>query len=122
MLGCTETVTLRHLVYDGAADADSWQETTLRGVSVAGARAVDIAKAGATDGTLLRLRVPAALCAGYRPAGLFAGESWTAAVGDQLLYAGSRHTVTAVHDNLHRAVNPHLYLEVRGYAREERSL
>ena len=39
---------------------------------------------------------------------------WTVHPEDVAVYRGESYTVCAVHDNLDRRVNPHLYLELRG--------
>ncbi len=108
MLGCTERLTLRRAVYDPDLDADSLHEMVLPGVSVQGAAAIWPGKTGPTSRDILKVRVPLALCRDY-----LAPDGWWVAPGDVAVYKGVEYTVCAVHNDLERRLNPHVYLELR---------
>ena len=98
MLGCTKTVTITHLGYDGDTDQDTEQVQTFSGCSWYGQSRAAAGKEGLSPGSLYKCRIP------------LASGSPAVARGDKIQCGDVTATVTAVHDNRGRPA-PHIYLE-----------
>ena len=88
MFGCDQTVTLTHLHYDGDADRDVKEETTLTGVSWYGQAKTAVDSTGLHAARVYKCRIPESAA----PAGLDIA------------------TVLDVHDNRGHPA-PHWYVE-----------
>ncbi len=100
MYGCDQTVTLTHLHYDGDADRDVKEETTLTGVSWYGQAKTAVDSTGLHAARVYKCRIPESAA----PAGL------DIAPGDKITCGTVTATVLDVHDNRGPPA-PHWYVE-----------
>lgn len=98
MLGCTKTVTITHLGYDGDTDQDTEQVQTFSGCSWYGQTRATSGKEGLSPASVYKCRIP------------LGSGSPAVARGDKIQCGAVTATVTAVHDNRGRPA-PHIYLE-----------
>lgn len=97
---CDQTVTLTHLHYDGDADRDVKEETTLTGVSWYGQAKTAVDSTGLHAARVYKCRIPESAA----PAGL------DIAPGDKITCGTVTATVLDVHDNRGHPA-PHWYVE-----------
>lgn len=100
MFGCDQTVTLTHLHYDGDADRDVKEETTLAGVSWYGQAKTAVDSTGLHAARVYKCRIPESAAT----AGL------DIAPGDKITCGTVTATVLDVHDNRGHPA-PHWYVE-----------
>lgn len=100
LYGCDQTVTLTHLHYDGDADRDVKEETTLTGVSWYGQAKTAVDSTGLHAARVYKCRIPESTA----PAGL------DIAPGDTITCGTVTATVLDVHDNRGHPA-PHWYVE-----------
>lgn len=98
MQGCSRTVTIIHLGYDGENDQDIKQVQTFSGCSWQGQTRATASKDGLSPANIYKCRIP------------LASGSPAVTRGDKIQCGDITATVTAVHDNRGRPA-PHIYLE-----------
>lgn len=110
MGNATTHVTITNRWYNGTTDTETLHSVTLYAVSCQPATRTGVTSSGLQAGNLYRFRLFDTT--GYAPAQDWTGtDGWTVKPGSDITWEGQKLTVTAVHDNRHGRLAPHIYVE-----------